>query len=119
MLWTFLCLVFFLMMRRPPRSTRTDTLFPYTTLFRSRVEEGDIGARISRNARIGRVGAICRQRRIVRGIAEARAAIESIGREDDEAFGREPADPVPIRRGQADGIRPEQDGRPPDRKSVG
>src|SRR3546814_5409951 len=30
----FLC-GFFLMIRRPPRSTRTDTLFPYTTLFRS------------------------------------------------------------------------------------
>src|SRR3546814_18461701 len=28
-------MVFFLMRRRPPRSTRTDTLFPYTTLFRS------------------------------------------------------------------------------------
>src|SRR3546814_12420092 len=27
--------VFFVMIRRPPRSTRTDTLFPYTTLFRS------------------------------------------------------------------------------------
>src|SRR3546814_15909570 len=27
--------VFFLMIRRPPRSTRTDTLLPYTTLFRS------------------------------------------------------------------------------------
>src|SRR3546814_14863567 len=26
--------LFFLMIRRPPRSTRTDTLFPYTTLFR-------------------------------------------------------------------------------------
>src|SRR3546814_16191166 len=26
---------FFLMIRRPPRSTRTDTLFPYTALFRS------------------------------------------------------------------------------------
>src|SRR3546814_20506844 len=26
---------FFLMLRRPPRATRTDTLFPYTTLFRS------------------------------------------------------------------------------------
>src|SRR3546814_8488495 len=30
-----LCGFFFLMIRRPPRSTRTDTLFPYTTLFRS------------------------------------------------------------------------------------
>src|SRR3546814_11644707 len=28
-------LVFFLMILRPPRATRTDTLFPYTTLFRS------------------------------------------------------------------------------------
>src|SRR3546814_11720025 len=35
---TRLCLFcsFFLLIRRPPRSTRTDTLFPYTTLFRSR-----------------------------------------------------------------------------------
>src|SRR3546814_20045740 len=31
-------LMFFLMIRRPPRSTRTDTLFPYTTLFRSLIE---------------------------------------------------------------------------------
>src|SRR3546814_19404507 len=31
----FITCVFFLMIRRPPRSTRTDTLFPYTTLFRS------------------------------------------------------------------------------------
>src|SRR3546814_11025830 len=32
----YVCLdFFFLMIRRPPRSTRTDTLFPYTTLFRS------------------------------------------------------------------------------------
>src|SRR3546814_3309236 len=29
---------FFLMIRRPPRSTRTDTLFPYTTLFRSCID---------------------------------------------------------------------------------
>src|SRR3546814_20087725 len=35
MLCYTLCLFFFLMIRRPPRSTRTDTLFPYTTLFRS------------------------------------------------------------------------------------
>src|SRR3546814_7161442 len=28
-------MMFFFMIRRPPRSTRTDTLFPYTTLFRS------------------------------------------------------------------------------------
>src|SRR3546814_2831030 len=29
------------MIRRPPRSTRTDTLFPYTTLFRSKAEQPD------------------------------------------------------------------------------
>src|SRR3546814_19189596 len=29
---------FFLMIRRPPRSTRTDTLFPYTTRFRSQAK---------------------------------------------------------------------------------
>src|SRR3546814_8371788 len=29
------------MIRRPPRSTRTGTLFPYTTLFRSVLETGD------------------------------------------------------------------------------
>src|SRR3546814_14683256 len=34
-----LAIVFFLMIRRPPRSTRTDTLFPYTTLFRSGMKE--------------------------------------------------------------------------------
>src|SRR3546814_12358339 len=33
--YVLIFLYFFLMIRRPPRSTRTDTLFPYTTLFRS------------------------------------------------------------------------------------
>src|SRR3546814_18859380 len=33
---SFVCFFFFLMIRLPPRSTRTATLFPYTTLFRSR-----------------------------------------------------------------------------------
>src|SRR3546814_2350505 len=33
-------LFLFLMIRRPPRSTRTDTLFPYTTLFRSGSRRG-------------------------------------------------------------------------------
>src|SRR3546814_20641686 len=34
----FIIVFFFLRIRLPPRSTRTDTLFPYTTLFRSGVE---------------------------------------------------------------------------------
>src|SRR3546814_11273886 len=44
------CFFFFLIIRPPPRSTRTDTLFPYTTLFRSIL--GDAGA----NVRDGREG---------------------------------------------------------------
>src|SRR3546814_6700063 len=32
------------MIRRPPRSTRTDTLFPYTTLFRSEIDFGGFDA---------------------------------------------------------------------------
>src|SRR3546814_11756688 len=35
LVWLDLCVFLFVMIRRPPRSTRTDTLFPYTTLFRS------------------------------------------------------------------------------------
>src|SRR3546814_10770796 len=52
-------LVFFLMSRRPPRSTRTDTLFPYTTLFRSaRGGRGDrgTGRRDRRNAVLDSAG---------------------------------------------------------------
>src|SRR3546814_1318229 len=49
--------VFFLMIRRPPRSTRTDTLFPYTTLFRSpdHVAVAPVGQpRIQSRRRFGR-----------------------------------------------------------------
>src|SRR3546814_4942539 len=44
-------MLFFVMIRRPPRSTRTDTLFPYTTLFRS---DGDLTGvyRIDREGRL-------------------------------------------------------------------
>src|SRR3546814_14172531 len=51
------------MIRRPPRSTRTDTLFPYTTLFRSRPEArtNDAVANDAREA-------------VVHGAAPARAA---------------------------------------------
>src|SRR3546814_16501800 len=34
------------MIRRPPRSTRTDTLFPYTTLFRSRLWRANVGRNV-------------------------------------------------------------------------
>src|SRR3546814_6876607 len=47
---------FFLMIRRPPRSTRTDTLFPYTTLFRSAADRRFLqlrGPRSHLHARLG------------------------------------------------------------------
>src|SRR3546814_15435725 len=47
MIFLYIFYFFFLMIRRPPRSTRTDTLFPYTTLFRS-IPNGDT---VDRNAR--------------------------------------------------------------------
>src|SRR3546814_4722760 len=46
------------MIRRPPRSTRTDTLFPYTTLFRSEVHvhgAGEVGGIVDRAAVLRRV----------------------------------------------------------------
>src|SRR3546814_5429939 len=39
------------MIRRPPRSTRTDTLFPYTTLFRSAIPGSRAGLREDRHTR--------------------------------------------------------------------
>src|SRR3546814_10190008 len=52
-----LFVVFFLMLRRPPRSTRTDTLFPYTTLVRSRFRAGaaHLGAEAHQPRRTRRV----------------------------------------------------------------
>src|SRR3546814_12689665 len=41
------------MIRRPPRSTRTDTLFPYTTLFRSDIEDAVAGAMIAKMRNMG------------------------------------------------------------------
>src|SRR3546814_5415589 len=43
------------MIRRPPRSTRTDTLFPYTTLFRSQQEERGPAAAAARQRPEGAV----------------------------------------------------------------
>src|SRR3546814_5449500 len=48
---------FFLMIRRPPRSTRTDTLFPYTTLFRSLLVERHLRDQLGDEAVHLRIGA--------------------------------------------------------------
>src|SRR3546814_13645361 len=81
---------FFVMIRRPPRSTRTATLFPYTTLFRSRraiaepaVDEADRsrGARPAENAFAARRG---RQRHAparaeTLAVDEAALAVDAVG----------------------------------------
>src|SRR3546814_734999 len=62
MIW---CLtLFFLMIRRPPRSTRTDTLFPYTTLFRSSSEFGKehVEITLASNERLVLLGVTSAQR---------------------------------------------------------
>src|SRR3546814_1995484 len=43
------------MIRRPPRATRTDTLFPYTTLFRARLGRPDAVAGLARELEPGEV----------------------------------------------------------------
>src|SRR3546814_16601586 len=48
-------LFFFLMIRRPPRSTRTDTLFPYTTLFRSTVVRRNYPISLTKSSISGKV----------------------------------------------------------------
>src|SRR3546814_3056743 len=69
------------MIRRPPRSTRTDTLFPYTTLFRSVVV-------VDRNQRLVRIGEHALQRAF-RGVLQdlvhfldARIALRGEGQVD-------------------------------------
>src|SRR3546814_7011956 len=76
---------FFLMIRRPPRSTRTDTLFPYTTLFRSPAKVGQYHLIRSRpsnhkplgsslvsdsNAQAVRFFAACSQARLLSSVAQ-------------------------------------------------
>src|SRR3546814_20703988 len=48
--------VLFLMFRRPPRSTLTDTLFPYTTLFRSLVNRATTNIGANQSLRILNTG---------------------------------------------------------------
>src|SRR3546814_5626267 len=63
------------MIRRPPRSTRTDTLFPYTTLFRSIEAVPD---------RVRRRGRDLREARVVRVRAGGRGA-EEVDRIDERS----------------------------------
>src|SRR3546814_6762020 len=81
-------LIFFLMIRRPPRSTRTDTLFPYTTLFRSLAASVLIGvalsAQVMRDAQHDLVTAIGEQRSAT--LADGSTVILSSGTALDVRF---------------------------------
>src|SRR3546814_11674778 len=69
------------MIRRPPRSTRTDTLFPYTTLFRSTHAEQCVERAPALHARI--VGARDR-------VAVGRAQLDIVHRRNVEVERRQP-----------------------------
>src|SRR3546814_10762854 len=51
------------MIRRPPRSTRTDTLFPYTTLFRSRVRDRRASRSAIRRVMAAQIRGACFERK--------------------------------------------------------
>src|SRR3546814_3134821 len=71
------------MIRRPPRSTRTDTLFPYTTLFRSSRRRDQPNARQGRNPVQSGGGRLCRKGRADRqgtgNLRSLEAGVEEAG----------------------------------------
>src|SRR3546814_20122547 len=80
--------LFFLMIRRPPRSTRTDTLFPYTTLFRS----GEAGDPAVPGVRVVGLQPVERGRRVGElALAAGVDALRAADAAEVEAQGREPA----------------------------
>src|SRR3546814_5511955 len=83
------------MIRRPPRSTRTDTLFPYTTLFRSIIDDTvlknlDKGRAFVRMGRLQHVRQFLRHVEAARNEARARSQREGrrLRRTVDRAIGR-------------------------------
>src|SRR3546814_12657704 len=82
---------FFLMIRRPPRSTRTDTLFPYTTLFRSHVWRRNSGRGDDRGdrARVGTAG----DDRLQRRDGEGRHLLSNDGEEASSRAGDRRGEP--------------------------
>src|SRR3546814_6359170 len=71
--------IFFLMIRRPPRSTRTDTLFPYTTLFRSRLAAADRSAVGIADLRVAvAAGGFAGQREVDRAVRVQRPRVPAV-----------------------------------------
>src|SRR3546814_10691714 len=83
---------FFLMIRRPPRSTRTDTLFPYTTLFRSWKRVRRLSTRTVSRSRVrphssSRWSLSCLNRRLpVRRSEEHTSELQSLMRITSDVF---------------------------------
>src|SRR3546814_5131143 len=71
----------FLMIRLPPRSTRTDTLFPYTTLFRSRIDPAQRRVPSVQRQPHRRAG-VAQQRIEVGGALDHRAQVVVVGEAD-------------------------------------
>src|SRR3546814_15471320 len=84
------------MIRRPPRSTRTDTRFPYTTLFRSRLEAARAAGSTEPNVPILLMDSYLNAGQVDQGVATAKAAIEA-----SRAAGQRPSDQMYVRQGKA------------------
>src|SRR3546814_12731736 len=94
------------MLRRPPRSTRTDTLFPYTTLFRSRSAPGAVGGAA------GAAGDAAAVRRRRRGRTGRRGGCGAAADAARRAGADRLPDDAPVAEGPSDGVpAPRQIGR--------
>src|SRR3546814_10252613 len=93
---SYVSFFFFLMIRRPPRSTRTDTLFPYTTLFRSGPSEhkqahvpGTAGreemVRVAKRLQPGRAGQLVLDARLAEQPSK-RGRVFAPGRSQEQSF---------------------------------
>src|SRR3546814_17803400 len=107
---------FFLMIRRPPRSTRTDTLFPYTTLFRARGGQSAGVARLDRAVRFDRRSEDARGRAARQALLRTARDADGEGarrcaERDGPGGGGEPALPVGSRADHPAAARPAHDGR--------
>src|SRR3546814_14203828 len=80
------------MIPRPPRSTRTDTLFPYTTLFRSAITHVRHGIRMADRAcaRMGRTSSP------IRAAVTAHAVQRTDGKRRERGIGQETAEEVAV-----------------------
>src|SRR3546814_13821343 len=115
----------FLMIRRPPRSTRTDTRFPYTTLFRSvcdrflhvAVAVGQVEAVGGEVVEVGATGEVARHPAVGRLARDTDAVVLA----HEQRRRRQPLVGVPgggVERGQSGGVDARRDAAGADRDAV-